>query len=71
MAEELSIWCQSCAKRLSCDEVKNRTHDGHSFDVGDLAAYQIVRTYLTSQQEPCADYEPTDEARARAAKRSA
>jgi hypothetical protein len=72
MSDELSIWCQSCAKRLNCEEVKNRTHDGHEFGVGDLAAYQIVRAYLNpTPKPPCKSYEPSEEAKAKAAKKSA
>jgi hypothetical protein len=68
MSNELSIWCQSCAKRLDCDEVKKRVHDGHQFGVGDLAAYQVVRAYLSP--EPCADYEPDEATKAKSAKKA-
>lgn len=71
MANELSIWCSSCAKRVNCEEVKKRTHDGHQFGVGDLAAYQIVRAYLKPDAEPpCENYEPDEETKAKAANKT-
>ncbi len=71
MADELSIWCSSCAKRVNCEEIRNRAHDGHEFEVADLAAYQIVRAYLKPESEtPCENYEPDEQTKAKSAKKA-